>query len=435
MLNKNLSTEDKITKAKIHIYKKSPFFSYILLHMNVREGQTEMFPPGNATMAVDNEGNMWWHRDFVNKLSHEQLMGVLAHEICHIAFMHLERGERKDRQVFNVANDLIVNDMLQEDHFSLPKCGMIPENHEFEVFGKLIGKINEKSSEELYAELYPLAPKMKSIIGQLEQGDGKGQSNTQGMSKKEIQDAMSKLKGMDNHIYGNGKSNGDESSEEGQSGIKFDKSQKWKKIIAEAVQIAKQQGKLPAGIERRVEKLLNTKINWKGLLYKYVVAQIPFDYSWSLPHKRGAALGIYLPRAIKESVHIICSIDTSGSINQKELQEFLSEMVAIAECFPNIKMDIVICDAKVHETYEMNQGNIDEILSLKMSGGGGTDHRPIYEYVQENIMDAKILINFTDGYTSFPKNSDEFNFESMWVICSGGCDEGNIPFGEVIKIE
>lgn len=465
----DLTPQERVLRARIQMYQKSPFFAYILLNMKLHEDKEgKHFPPWNRTMAVDANGNMYWAEEFVKKITENELMGVIAHEVMHIALLHLERGKGKDRQLFNVANDLIVNDILLDDGFKLPKEGCIPERHDhsFTIFGKKIEKINEKSSEEIYDELYEIAPKVKFVLnmmgggkgdgGESSQGEGEGEEDgdgqsggsgkgdkkgknqkPEGMSNQEIQEAKQKLEELDTHIYGSNNGEKDDGENgEGQGGrMRIDRMQGWKKIIAEAAQLAKQQGKLPAGLERRIEGVLDSKMNWKQRLYKYVVSQIIYDYSWNRPHKRGMGLGVYLPDTVKESVHIVVSIDTSGSIGGNELQEFLSELIAIGNSFVNIKMDIIICDAAVHETYQLTRDNVDDIMSMKISGGGGTSHIPVYDYVKENIHDCKVLINFTDGYTSFPEDPEDHAFESLWVLNKHSCDEKDVPFGEVIKLE
>lgn len=424
----NLSVEDKITRAKIQMYKQSPFYSYILLHMNIKEDTTGMVP----TMAVDPNGNMFFNRAWVSKLTHEELVGLLAHETLHIALAHLERGDGRNRQLFNIANDLCVNDILISDSMRLPGDGLIPErDHSFFIMGYKVENINEKSSEQIYDELYPLAPKVQIALGGMPQ-DGDGQdSNGNGGDNKSIQ-------GFDEHRYGSKTDNSDDGKDGDGKGnsnsINITREQKWRKIIAEAAQVAKGQGKLPAGLERMVEGILDSKVSWKHKLYKYIVDQIINDFSWSLPSKRTASLGIYLPRPTRESVHIVVSLDTSGSISKDDLRDFLSELMAISDSFNSVKMDIVICDCEVHETYELTKESMDMLLELNMSGGGGTSHIPIYDYVKENINDCKVLINFTDGYTSFPDDGQELWFDNMWVICKNGTATKNIPFGEVIRL-
>lgn len=431
LYGQKLTVEERITRAKIQMYQRSPFFSYILLHLKPQE--SDKVP----SMGVNPKGDLLWNRKWIETLDDEEIIGVLAHETMHMALQHLDRGKGKNREVFNVATDLVVNGMLKRNNFKLPTSGVIPDyNDSFEIFNQTIKKISEKSAEQVYDEIYPLFPKIKTIMtilsgsekGNKKSGGGKNKdkNSSSGMSQAEIKEGIEKLKGFDKHVYGE---NGETEKEA------HKRKQDWKKIVAEATQLAKQQGKLPAGIERHIEELLDSKVDWRTQLYKYVVAQIIHDYSWRMPGKRTASLGVYMPTTLRESVHIVVSIDTSGSISNADLKNFLSELLSIGTSFPNIKMDIIICDAEVHETYELTKDNVEDIVNLKMSGGGGTSHIPIYDHVVDNIHDAKVLINFTDGYTSFPKNPEELPFDSLWVLDKHGIPNNNIPFGEVIRLE
>lgn len=151
------------------------------------------------------------------------------------------------------------------------------------------------------------------------------------------------------------------------------------------------------------------------------------------PSRKSAALGIYLPNTLKQSVHIVVSVDTSGSISQEELKEFLSEMVAITESFPNINMDVIVCDCVVHETYKIDSTNVDSICGLTFSGSGGTDHKVILKHIKNEINDIKVLIAFTDGYTSFGEQPQ--GYDVLWVLTKNSINPNEIPYGEVIKID
>jgi predicted metal-dependent peptidase len=372
-----------------------------------------------------------------------------AHTFCvpyftthNCALLHLERGKNKNQQVFNVANDIIVNDILKKENFRLPTEGCITEyNDTFELFGYTIRNVSEKSSEEIYDEIYHLYPKIEQVMIVMSGGSSSGKGEDS-LSPHQLKNAIKKLGGFDVHIYGDGEEEAEQDESEKEQnkngkGLKMPQNlrDKWKKVVANAASLAKQQGKLPAGIERMIDNILDSKVNWQHKLYKYVVDQIICDFSWNLPSKRSAACGVYLPRPIKESVKIVASIDTSGSIGKDELEQFMGELLSIGQSFPNINIDLIVVDAAVHETYELTKENIDDLLTMKMSGGGGTSHLPVYKYVIDNIMDAKVLINFTDGFTDFPNNPEEIPFDTLWVIDRHGCDPKHIPFGEVIKID
>jgi predicted metal-dependent peptidase len=406
-----LNAAERIMRAKIQLYKQSPFFAYILLHM--KPTKDEKVP----SMGVNARGDLFYNEKFVMGLKHEELVGVLCHEACHIALMHLTRTKGRSPQIMNIANDLAVNNILVAEQYQLPKCGLIPKNNqfEFEDLKHTVKDINQKSSELMYDEIYPLIPKQ---IG----GGGPGNGN------KKLPE------GFDEHIYGGGDK---DSEEDGKDGLKdgLGTERGTKKIIAEAAQLAKQQGKLPAGFERLIDDILDSKLNWKEKLYKYIVETIIYDYTWRLPSKRTAALGIYTPRPLKEGLQIVVMVDTSGSIGGDELKSFLSEMVNITQSFVNVKMDVIICDAQVHETYTLSGDSVDAILSMRMSGGGGTDHRSAFNYVLKNIPDTKVVVAFTDLYTTFPEKFANFSFDTLWVVQKGGAPSDTAPFGEVIRVE
>lgn len=83
-------------------------------------------------MAVDINGNLLYNSDFVEGLSDSEMVGVIAHEIGHLIFMHMTRGEKLNQRVFNLACDIAVNEILKENDFELPK-GVIWSNFDGDV--------------------------------------------------------------------------------------------------------------------------------------------------------------------------------------------------------------------------------------------------------------------------------------------------------------
>lgn len=397
----------KITKAKVKLQKESPFFSYLVLNLKIKQSDE------TKTMGVDNMGNLYYSEKWVKSLSLDELKGVLIHEVLHLALSHFIRGKDKDRMVYNIASDLVINCILKNNNFRLPEGALIPSYNTYILDGNItkngkayeIKNIDKKSAEEIYNELMnKLKTKSVKIL-----------------SKKQF----------DEHIYGNGKGNKGENKSEKE--IEGEQIKKWKQILTESSVYAKQQGNLPKGMERSIDILLNDKINWKTLLYKYITNELPFDYTYNYPSKKSRATGIFMPSVKRESIDIVISVDTSGSIGQEELSEFLGEIVGIAKSFNNINMTLIVCDCEIKDIYEVRNGNIDTILNLKIRGGGGTNHKLIYDYVAENMPNTRFIINFTDGYTSF--NNIENNPRTIWVITKGGIDESKIPFGEVISLK
>lgn len=157
------------------------------------------------------------------------------------------------------------------------------------------------------------------------------------------------------------------------------------------------------------------------------------------PSKRAISLGegTYLPDVLRESIEIVVSIDTSGSIGQEELKEFLTEVLEISRAFTNIKMDILIGDAELQGHYTVTNNNQDEILSMKIAGYGGTSHEWVRAWLKDNRPNAKIWVCLTDGYsdlqTVIPQMPE--TLRKIIVLSKRGVPEAEMePYGEVVKL-
>jgi len=391
----------KITRAKIQLQNEKPFFAYLIMNMKFVEKEEI------GTMGVDCWGNCYYNPKFVEKLSEDELKGVLAHEVLHLVLEHLDRGKScKYQKIRNIAEDLCVNDLLLTNNFKLAECGLLPTYHEY-TFDKSDGteikieNIDKKTSNQIYEEL------LKHIE-----------------DDKDAQDSEDD-KRFDKHIEGDGKPLTPEQKQQ----IKG----KWKKAVSEGSAYARDKGNMPDGLGLFIDGLLNEKVNWKSLLYKYLTRTIPHDYSYARPSKRSFSTGVYMPIMRKECIEIVVSLDTSGSIQGKELKEFMSEIRGIARSFNNLSMKLIVCDSEIKDVYTIGNGDGEEIEKLSIKGGGGTSHKPIYDYINTNLPNTKLLVNFTDGYTDLDELDNNIN--TLWVICKNGIDVESIPFGEVVKLD
>ena len=423
MQGRKLVAMDRLIQARIALQKEKPFFSFLTMHLKIHEmkdGEMKM-----DTMAVDNYGNLYFNAKFVDGLSDREVKGVLCHEVMHCALEHLTRINGRDPDIWNVSTDAIINNILLNDGLNLPKGVIIPNNNEISLFGKLVKKLTDKSAEEVYDKVYSKIRKQQN-------------NNRQGM-KKYIKDNKNKNKGFDTHIHqknGMGKK-GKNGKGASCDGIPIPDEHDWKKILIDAATYAKQQGHLPAGMERLIGDILDTSIDWKGLLYRYVTALIPVDYMWTRPSKKSRALGVYLPSVVKEHIDVVVAVDTSGSISQDELSQFMSEIIGIIRSFRNVDLTIIDCDCKINGIQKVKNASPDDIISevsKNLKGGGGTSHIPVFKWLNENLPNTKLLIAFTDGYTSFPDESDVC-CKTLWV--SAGyyrADINQYPFGNVIEL-
>lgn len=414
-----LTAKEQITRCRIQLQRSHPFFAYLVLNLNpieMTKEQAEEFEQelGFATIGINAKGDLIYNPEFISRLNDNQLKTILCHEVMHLVLEHLTRRKERRADIFNISSDLVINDILATNNFEFPKIedkdgksceGLVPYNHEytFKIDDKRIYElknIDKKSAEAVYDEIEKLFKKQLTIFV-INNGFGR----------------------FDIHIDKQGLSREEKESI----------SKEWKHRVIEALTYAKNIGSIPAGMERRIEDLLGEKIDWKPLLYRYITNTLPFDYSYNRPSKKSQATGIYMPYLKKEEIDISVAVDTSGSIGQEELTEFLTEIINIAKSFNNIKMKVIVCDSEIHEVYNVDNGDIPKIMDLKISGGGGTDFTPPAQYCLDYLPNTKVLIYFTDGLGSL--NLEDLPFKVLWVLSKNGEDDNIKDKGEVIKIE
>ena len=435
ILNEPLNALEKLTKARVKLQERKPFFSYLAMHLKFFE-DTE----GKVTkrMAIDNRGHLTYNPEFVNSLSEEQIIGTITHEVMHCALHHLERKGYRDHELFNDAADIVTNNLLVNDGVSLPDDAFIPCNNRITYAGELeLLDLHEKTSEEVYDEIYRyLSKKYKRVAQKIQQwidnNGGKGFDDHQYGSGDSNEDKDGKGKGKGGK--GNGKDGKDKDSKgNGDSEFPDGDDVDWGRLLVNAYAYAKSKGDVPAGMDRVIGKINETFIDWRGILYRYITAQIPVDYTYARPHKKSHSLGFYNPSIVKEEIDVYLAIDTSGSISQPELEDFLSEIVGIVNSFRAVNLNIIVCDCKIQGIFDVKHATKRDVTDkIKLKGGGGTSHIPVFKWIEENKPQAKLLIAFTDGYTDFPKDP---KINTLWVVAGEyRASKNHFPFGKVIEL-
>lgn len=442
--------EEKLLKARIRLQSRSPFFSYLSFFIKFKESKERLMGRFDIGIALD--GTIEYYAPWVENLPDEQLIGVLCHEIMHLALLHLIRRKEREHIKFNIACDIGINAMLVKNGFELPKEGIIPVDDEWEIpkawlmaeftkraknsggflnstgKKKIIDKITDcskRTAEEIYDMLPDIPEGMKIFIrGNAKAKGGKGEGSegesVGGWDKHEEQKEGS----------GSGKGDKKEDGEEG-SGKPFSEAEKneieneWLNRLEEAYIHSKQRGKVPLGLERYIDEIKKSQLDWKTLLQKYMLALIPQDYTWSKRSKKSMALESYLPSVKKDKIDVLVGIDTSGSIGKQELTDFVTEIIGMARAYKD-KMSIrVMChDVDVHTNDEVKNGSIDKIKKIQIKGGGGTSHKPLFKKIEEDFKDAKVLICFTDGYSDLDSiRMRNYKFAKIFVISKEGTEE------------
>lgn len=364
-----------ITKARVQLLVDNPFLGTLALRSELVQISDDD-PRGPA--STDGT-HLYYSPTFWLNMDPKERLGVLAHEVAHNALMHSARLKNRDHERFNRAADYAINDLLINTfHYTLPKDLLLDK------------KFYELTAEEIYNRLTD-DPK-------------------QGGSAPTPQ--------WGNVLPSPGKSQAEQQAGEKALG----------EAIAAAARIAKQQGKMPGMLERMLD-FLEPKIHWKEALRDFLTARFSReDYRWYPCDMQYLHLDIRVPTLAGESFGpVAICIDTSGSIGEKELSEFLGEVSGILEdCRPE-KAIVIYCDAEVNKVDEFTVEDLP--IKPKMYGGGGTDFRPPFEYLEKHGIQPECLIYLTDMYGSFP--TKEPHFPVIWARTS----KVNAPFGTHIDLE
>ena len=381
-----MKTTDKLTKSRAGLVLDDPFFGSLLLRLIMVEDSSI------ETMGTDGK-KIRFNPAFVDSLSMDQLKGVLCHEVMHCALGHMSRRGDRNPIGWNIAADYAVNPIIR-NKYSLPGGALFNPDW-----------VN-LSVEDIYSKI----PKDEKSGQDKGKGKGKGQ-------------------GQDIDPGGCGAVE-DLKNEDGSQASAADKSQsesEWKVAAVQAAQQAKSFGDLPAGIDRIIEEILNPKIDWREVLKRFVDTSAKNDYSLFPPNRRHIHNGLFLPSCKSNEIgSIVIAVDTSGSISQSQLNEFSSELFSIISDF-SAEIHVLYCDTKIQKEEFYSSGDLPS--SLKARGGGGTDFRPVFNWIEEHGLIPSCLIYFTDLYGSFPEEIPFYPV--LWIVNSS---EESIPFGELLKI-
>jgi len=381
----------KLQKARIRLQKDNSFFAMLSLYLKFKE-DTKKCKENNGIAYISPQGVFGFDEEKVLELTDDECKFLVAHEVFHLAFLHLIRQNNRHPQLWNIAVDLAANTILQKNNFVLIDGVIKRDNkNEFKFGDIVISNVDTLSGEQIFDKLE------KAIQNNSQDGIGED------------------YKGLDTHIFTDEKGNELTTTE------KEELRKEWLGKLNEAYMSSKMRGNAPAGIDILIENLTKHKIDWKVLLRKYVVRHLPNNQTYSRPNKKSISNGFYMPDYIKdEKIDIVVGIDTSGSIGQKELTEFLSEVVGISQEFRNnINMTIVTHDYIVHTNELITNANKDKILKTKLKGGGGTSHKDIFELIKKTK--TKIAIFFTDGDSDIDEiDMKKYNFDKLFIINEGG---------------
>lgn len=188
-------------------------------------------------------------------------------------------------------------------------------------------------------------------------------------------------------------------------------------IIVRASEAAKIRGNLPAGLKRIVEDIINPKVDWRSALNVFL-QPVRCDYQYNPPDRRFLGLDdledeVILPDFGEKGIEdIVIAIDTSGSISDAQLSQFMTEIKEILSAYTSVRGYLVLCDADINGWYEISSEMTP--INIEVHGGGGTDFKPVFNEIAKRGINPCGLVYLTDGDGYYPTSPPPYPV--MWVL-------------------
>lgn len=403
------------------LLSRQPFIGTLAMSFNIKPVRDCRLD----TAATDGK-NIYFDIDFLSRLNDDDAVFIIAHEVWHNVMCHFLREESRDRDIFNIASDIEINEILINDGFISPKDAMRAK-----VFGFTPGL----SAEDYYELLIKRNNKQSS-------NSNNGSSSSNGSSSNQPNS-------FDKHIYKDYRSEldpGCQNVDDRYGKVEYDSDYTpnidnhaieniREAAISAAQLIERQAGELPAHLKRLVNKMLKPEIPWQEILCQFVSKCYGIKANWSTPNRRFVHSKIYLPSKQDNCINVIVGLDTSASTDS-HLPKFLGELNSLVKSFAGYNLNIIEADTEIckHEIYN-DEHELDlENVKYTVNGGGGTELHSIFNYIDENNIDTDAIIIFTDGYNFTHFNEHECpSIPTLWMITPDGTDE-YIHFGEIVKL-
>lgn len=351
-----------LSPLKARLLLEYPFFGTIASGM-------ENVVNDNIENFATREGRFEYREAYMESLGEAERIFALCNGALHEALSHTYRRGNRSPWLWNMACDYAINALLIESGFTPP-----PSITYDQRFGNL-------SAEEIYYEL-----SLEFLDQEQSDRDSDDRRNDENLDEK------------------------------------LSRAQREKR----SEEALEKSDPLSEALHRLIQPKRHTLIDWRSELCESIGGYYVSDYTLIPPSKKLLYDGVYLPGVHSRHLELAIAIDSSGSVDEVLLSQFIAEVESITELFGSYTIDLIVCDDRIrsHERFERG-----ESITYTLSGGGGTDFNPVFELIDSWIIRPKILLYFTDLDGKFPPY--EPLYEVLWIAPQ----LSDVPFGRVIEIK
>ncbi len=446
--------ENKLSAARTRLILDKPFLGALVLRLPMKAAD----PAWCATTGTDAR-NFYYNPAYAEELRPEEAQFVLAHEALHCALSHFARRGHRVKHRWDIACDYAINGILVDEGLIPPPGALILEEYKGMTAEEIYPMIEDNDhSETLDQHLYDKQDdpaeggqdRQRNPLDEQDNpsgnpgGEGQRQSPQQQGQGEETPPPDQPPQREEDGDGGRRQQPDPEregaqgSEERPDSGLapppeplseteKEALSVQWQQRLAGAAQLAQQAGKLGEGMARMIDFFLQPTLPWRALLARFMNSLSRDDYSYTRPSGRRGDPAIF-PSLRNPQMDLVVAVDVSGSIHQDELNEFIGEIDAL-KAQVRARVTLLTVDAEItgdspwrFEAWEHCQ------LPERIIGGGGTDFRPVFDWVTRHDMNPDLLIYFTDADGPFPDHPPAWPV--VWLVKG----RKPVPWGQRIQL-
>jgi predicted metal-dependent peptidase len=410
----------RLAVARTRLILGHPFLGALALRLPLK-------PAGAwcATTATDARA-LYYNPAWIASLAPAQLQFALAHEALHCALGHFARRGHRVQRRWDLACDFAINPLLLDEGLQPPAGAQVLDLYRGlsaeEIYPCLSDEQLEQEALDEHAWDGPQHEGSQGGDGASEQPprpDGGGAPRATDAAPQPKEGRGSSPQGRAGRAAAAPPQDAGAPPEDAAprpqplaAGERERLRQQWQRHMAAAAQRAREAGKLSGALARLVDVGLARRVSWRAALAHHLMQTAREDYSWLRPSRReGEAL---LPSLRSASGHVVVALDTSGSVGDAELTEFVGEIDALKGTL-SVRTTLLACDSAlaaggpwVAEPWEPLQ------LPRQLGGGGGTDFRPVFDWVARSGERPDALVYFTDAEGEFPTQPPDYPV--LWLV-------------------
>ena len=373
-----------------------------------------------GSIGTDGQG-LYFHPGWLGGAYREDRKNVnraYLHIVLHCLFGHLYLRGKRDPLFWDLACNIAVESII--DSLSYPCVRRAPSWLRKDVYRRLKSSTKVLTAQKIYKSL-----------------------TAWGMSEKKRMELEAEF-GADSHLYW-------PDQEKNKKRPPNETENNWKQI-SEQMELnldtfAQEEASASGDLLEELRVANKKRYDYREFLRKFSVWREEigvdddsFDYAF---YHYGLSMYGNMPliepqetKEVKKIEEFVIVVDTSMSCSGDLVRKFLEETYDVLSenesFFRKVHIRILQCDEQVQEDVRIERQEDWEryMQELKLYGGGGTDFRPAFAYIDSLIeqgafQNLRGVIYFTDGYGTYPSRMP--SYETAFVFIDDGSGDIRTP--------